>query len=216
MLPLAIYALCAGCSPLPHFILEAAGNCVKACCYCIFFLFLLILFYILSVPSMLLKFASETEILVLVGWRTRPWISARVFWTFCRSPCKDKSWIWTWGATIYIFQFILCKLLSALFHLVSGCHLMPQFQVLQSEPRQNGGLPSKLRQFLCQEVESRILEALKEKELEKMPLSDIFFICALLSNLMYCSYSMRLVIFLVMVQKYFLPSFSQCNLGYYL
>nr|XP_027123123.1 serine/threonine-protein kinase ATM isoform X2 [Coffea arabica] len=56
---------------------------------------------------------------------------------------------------------------------------------------QNVRLPMKLRDLLCHEVETRTLEALKEIEIKKMLLSDIFLTCALLSNLIYCSCSMR-------------------------
>ncbi|CAI9106195.1 OLC1v1005280C2 [Oldenlandia corymbosa var. corymbosa] len=65
-------------------------------------------------------------------------------------------------------------------------------EVFQSECYQTVRfLPKTLTDFLCQEVENLILEALKEKELEKMTPIDIFFTCGLLSNLMYCSYTVR-------------------------
>ncbi|KAM3319089.1 serine/threonine-protein kinase ATM isoform X3 [Capsicum chacoense] len=52
-------------------------------------------------------------------------------------------------------------------------------------------LPRQIRDPLCHEVENHILEIIKDEECEKMLLSDVIFLCAILSNFMYCSYSTR-------------------------
>lgn len=54
-------------------------------------------------------------------------------------------------------------------------------------------LPRHLRDSLLQELEINILEVIQSKEVEKMLLSDVFFLCALLSNFMYGSYVTRYV-----------------------
>ncbi|KAL7154394.1 hypothetical protein ABFS83_04G230500 [Erythranthe nasuta] len=53
-------------------------------------------------------------------------------------------------------------------------------------------LPQELRDQLLQEMESYILECIEDKEIEKLLLSELINICALLSNFMYCSYSTRI------------------------
>ncbi|XP_055826815.1 serine/threonine-protein kinase ATM isoform X2 [Solanum dulcamara] len=52
-------------------------------------------------------------------------------------------------------------------------------------------LPRQIRDPLCHEVENHILEIIKDEEHERMLLSDVIFLCAILSNFMYCSYSTR-------------------------
>ncbi|KAL3529546.1 hypothetical protein ACH5RR_008868 [Cinchona calisaya] len=123
MLPLAVYALCAGCAPSPHSVPEAAGNWVKA----------------------------EEE--------------------------EQENWL--------EFFELSVEVLANINHESTP-------QDLQPESYQNVRLPRKLRDLLCHKVESHTLEALKEREIEKMLLSDIFLTCALLSNLIYCLYSTRL------------------------
>ncbi|KAA8540817.1 hypothetical protein F0562_024780 [Nyssa sinensis] len=53
-------------------------------------------------------------------------------------------------------------------------------------------LPHQLRDPLLHEMENNILEALVDREIEKMLLSEIFFMCALISNFMFSSYITRL------------------------
>ncbi|KAI5683411.1 hypothetical protein M9H77_04639 [Catharanthus roseus] len=63
-------------------------------------------------------------------------------------------------------------------------------KVMQTEWYHGVHLPRKLRYLLLDEVESHVLEVIKEREIRDMLLSDTFFACALLSNMMYCSYSL--------------------------
>ncbi|XP_076932541.1 serine/threonine-protein kinase ATM-like isoform X2 [Bidens hawaiensis] len=65
-------------------------------------------------------------------------------------------------------------------------------EVAQSSFYQQARLPRHLRDSLLHETELNILEVIKSKEIEKMVLSDVFFICALLSNFLYGSYALRL------------------------
>ncbi|KAL3824832.1 hypothetical protein ACJIZ3_020861 [Penstemon smallii] len=53
-------------------------------------------------------------------------------------------------------------------------------------------LPRKLREQMLHEMEIYVVEYIKDKEIEKMLLSEVMNICALLSNFMYCSYSTRI------------------------
>ncbi|KAL2492688.1 ataxia-telangiectasia mutated [Abeliophyllum distichum] len=53
-------------------------------------------------------------------------------------------------------------------------------------------LPRQLRDQLLHEVENYVLENLRDKEIVKMPLSEVIYTCTLLSNFMYCSYSTRI------------------------
>ncbi|KAK4479331.1 hypothetical protein RD792_014843 [Penstemon davidsonii] len=53
-------------------------------------------------------------------------------------------------------------------------------------------LPRKLREQMLHEMEISVVEYIKDKEIEKMLLSEVINICALLSNFMYCSYSTRI------------------------
>ncbi|XP_052181201.1 serine/threonine-protein kinase ATM isoform X3 [Diospyros lotus] len=63
--------------------------------------------------------------------------------------------------------------------------------VSQSQYRQSVRLPHQLRDSLLREMETCIVEALGDKEFDKMLLSEIFYTCALLSNFMFCSYITR-------------------------
>ncbi|KAK9278964.1 hypothetical protein L1049_028546 [Liquidambar formosana] len=65
-------------------------------------------------------------------------------------------------------------------------------KVSQSQRHQNVRLPRELRDPLLHELETYILVALVDKEIKKMLLPDVFFICALLSNFIYCSHLTRL------------------------
>ncbi|KAK9073522.1 hypothetical protein SSX86_007846 [Deinandra increscens subsp. villosa] len=65
-------------------------------------------------------------------------------------------------------------------------------EVAQSISYQKVRLPRHLRDSLLHEMELNILEVIKNIEIEKMVLSDAFFICALLSNFMYGLYALRL------------------------
>ncbi|XVF54114.1 hypothetical protein PTKIN_Ptkin05aG0154900 [Pterospermum kingtungense] len=64
-------------------------------------------------------------------------------------------------------------------------------QVSSSLFRQIVRLPRQLREPLMHEMEGYILGVLADHKVEKKPLSDIFFICALLCNLMYGLYLTR-------------------------
>lgn len=72
--------------------------------------------------------------------------------------------------------------------------ILINFQVSPSLFRQSARLPRQLREPLMQEMESYILEVLADYKFEKKPLSDVFFICALLCNLMYGLYVTRFVL----------------------
>ncbi|KAL8261037.1 hypothetical protein R6Q59_025086 [Mikania micrantha] len=65
-------------------------------------------------------------------------------------------------------------------------------EVYGSSSYQKVRLPRHLRDSLLHEMEINILEVIKNKEIETMVLSDVFFICALLSNFMYGLYALRL------------------------
>lgn len=54
-------------------------------------------------------------------------------------------------------------------------------------------LPRHLRDLLLDEMELNILEVIKNKEIEHMTLSDVFYLCALLANLIYGLYVTRYV-----------------------
>ncbi|KAB2013879.1 hypothetical protein ES319_D09G187000v1 [Gossypium barbadense] len=64
-------------------------------------------------------------------------------------------------------------------------------QVSSSHFHQSLRLPRQLRESLMQEMESCILGLLADLKFEKKPLSDIFFICALLCNFIYGLYFTR-------------------------
>ncbi|KAG5536661.1 hypothetical protein RHGRI_024174 [Rhododendron griersonianum] len=64
-------------------------------------------------------------------------------------------------------------------------------KVCQSHCYQNVRLPHQLRVSLLQEMETYILEALLDKELEQELLCDLFYKCALLSSFMFGSYITR-------------------------
>ncbi|GFP92353.1 serine/threonine-protein kinase atm [Phtheirospermum japonicum] len=53
-------------------------------------------------------------------------------------------------------------------------------------------LPRQLRDKLLHEMENYVLECIRDKENEKLLLSELINICSLLSNFMYCSYSTRI------------------------
>ncbi|KAK1427643.1 hypothetical protein QVD17_16334 [Tagetes erecta] len=65
-------------------------------------------------------------------------------------------------------------------------------EVAQPSSYQRALLPHHLRDSLLHEMELNVLELVKNKEIDKLVLSDIFFICALLSNFMYGLYALRL------------------------
>ncbi|CAB4280796.1 unnamed protein product [Prunus armeniaca] len=60
-------------------------------------------------------------------------------------------------------------------------------EVFPSQTHPSVWLPTQIRDPLLFEMETLILEALVDKEMGKRPLSDAFFICALLSNFIYGS-----------------------------
>ncbi|KAL0417041.1 UNVERIFIED_CONTAM: Serine/threonine-protein kinase ATM [Sesamum latifolium] len=60
-----------------------------------------------------------------------------------------------------------------------------------SEFQQHIRLPRQLRDQLLHEMENYVLQCISDKEIEKLLLSELINICALLSNFMYCSYSTR-------------------------
>ncbi|CAL5444633.1 unnamed protein product [Camellia sinensis] len=64
-------------------------------------------------------------------------------------------------------------------------------EVSESQCYRNVRLPHQLIDSLLHEMETYILEAVVDKNVEKMLLSDVFYMCALLSNFMFCSYIMR-------------------------
>ncbi|KAK4437221.1 Serine/threonine-protein kinase ATM [Sesamum alatum] len=61
-----------------------------------------------------------------------------------------------------------------------------------SEFHQHIRLPRQLRDQLLHEMENYVLQCISEKEIEKLLLSELINICALLSNFMYFSYSSRI------------------------
>ncbi|KAL0440918.1 UNVERIFIED_CONTAM: Serine/threonine-protein kinase ATM [Sesamum radiatum] len=61
-----------------------------------------------------------------------------------------------------------------------------------SEFQQHIRLPRQLRDQLLHEMENYVLQCISEKEIEKLLLSELINICALLSNFMYCLYSTRI------------------------
>ncbi|OMO81447.1 hypothetical protein CCACVL1_12416, partial [Corchorus capsularis] len=71
-------------------------------------------------------------------------------------------------------------------------------QVSPSRFHQSVRLPRQLREPLLHEMEAYILEVIADHKAEKKPLSDVFFICALLSNLIYGFHVTRYMIFLTM------------------
>ncbi|XP_019197259.1 PREDICTED: serine/threonine-protein kinase ATM isoform X3 [Ipomoea nil] len=62
------------------------------------------------------------------------------------------------------------------------------YKDIQSPCHQSIRLPRQVRDPLCHEMQNYILEAMNDNEFEGMLLSDVIFICALLSNFMYNSY----------------------------
>ncbi|KAL0318432.1 UNVERIFIED_CONTAM: Serine/threonine-protein kinase ATM [Sesamum angustifolium] len=61
-----------------------------------------------------------------------------------------------------------------------------------SEFQQHIRLPRQLRDQLLHEMENYVLQCISEKESEKLLLSELINMCALLSNFMYCLYSTRI------------------------
>jgi ataxia telangiectasia mutated family protein len=66
-------------------------------------------------------------------------------------------------------------------------------QASSFQGHQSGCLPRQFRDLLLHEMEGYILGAVGDKEMEKRPLSDVFFICSLLSNFIYGSVLTRSV-----------------------
>ncbi|XP_047341337.1 serine/threonine-protein kinase ATM [Impatiens glandulifera] len=53
-------------------------------------------------------------------------------------------------------------------------------------------LPQQLRELLLCKMENQILEVFDDKDIEKMLLSDVFLLCAMISNFMFSSYMSRI------------------------
>ncbi|XP_059644264.1 serine/threonine-protein kinase ATM [Cornus florida] len=134
LLPAAVYALCAGCSPFPH---NHKG---------------------LS-PSYLFVDVPE--------------------------PADDriKAEKHEYEAS---YEFFECSV-----EVLAKIDLRSGTEVPESQCYQAVRLPHQLRDPLLHEMESSILEAIVDREIEKMLLSDVFFKCALLSNFMFSSYITR-------------------------
>ena len=116
------------------------------------------------------------------------------------SNAQWKSWLRLITVLVlrwYLFFFSSFSAITVWFL----CHfhffiIVVNFQVSQSPCYRSVRLPHQLRGSLLHEMETYVLEALVDKELEKMVLSDVFYMCALLSNFMFGSYITRLVIYL--------------------
>lgn len=73
------------------------------------------------------------------------------------------------------------------------------FQVSRTQHHQSVRLPRQLRDPLLHETETFILTATVDKGTENRPLSDVFSICALLSNFIHYSYLTRSVSLILLV-----------------
>jgi ataxia telangiectasia mutated family protein len=82
--------------------------------------------------------------------------------------------------------FLLLLFLFLIFH-------FDHMQASSFQGHQSGCLPRQFRDLLLHEMEGYILGAVGDKEMEKRPLSDVFFICSLLSNFIYGSVLTRSV-----------------------
>ena len=196
-LPAAVYALCAGCAPFKQcytgfplsysFVddTEATLEQVKVC---------VDLFWL---PS---NFGSHAC-----------WFSLRNPKFDC--PCRQKT------LSMIVFMKCLSALLKFLQELIRTVTLrcwnivlritpslwilydkfcinpssLIFFQVSPLQSHQGVRLPRQLRDQLLQEMETYILGSLVDKEIEKSPISDIFFRCALFSNFIYGSCFTRFV-----------------------
>lgn len=97
--------------------------------------------------------------------------------------------IWVLESRCQIFSFSGFVYLCINFLNFSFDHI----QVSAPQLHQGVRLPCQLRNPLLHEMETYVLEALVDMETEKRPLSDVFFMCALLSNFMYGSLIIRFV-----------------------
>lgn len=68
------------------------------------------------------------------------------------------------------------------------------FQVLPSQSHSSVSFPWQIMESLLLEMETCILGALVDKDIEKRSLSDVFFLCALSSNFIYGSFMTRFVL----------------------
>nr|GMC69863.1 serine/threonine-protein kinase ATM isoform X1 [Ipomoea batatas] len=91
------------------------------------------------------------------------------------------------------------------------------YKDIQSPCHQSIRLPRQVRDPLCHEMQNYILEAMNDNEFEGMLLSDVIFICALLSNFMYNSYITGSVLYLDPTYLHSSISFAMsCNFNLYL
>ncbi|KAI5562653.1 hypothetical protein BDE02_15G066000 [Populus trichocarpa] len=81
----------------------------------------------------------------------------------------------------------LCELFECSVEVLSKIHLVSRVEASSFQGHQSGCLPRQFRDLLLHEMEGYILGAVGDKEMEKRPLSDVFFICSLLSNFIYGS-----------------------------
>ncbi|XP_034925984.1 serine/threonine-protein kinase ATM isoform X2 [Populus alba] len=80
-----------------------------------------------------------------------------------------------------------CELFECSVEVLSKIHLVSRVEASSFQGHQSGCLPRQFRDLLLLEMEGYILGAVGDKEMEKRPLSDVFFICSLLSNFIYGS-----------------------------
>lgn len=75
-------------------------------------------------------------------------------------------------------------------------------QVFSSYCHQSVCLPQQLRDPLLHEMENYILGAVLNKNTKQKPLSEVFIMCALLSNIMYGLFLTRFVYHSFLINKY--------------
>ncbi|XP_011028561.1 PREDICTED: serine/threonine-protein kinase ATM [Populus euphratica] len=80
-----------------------------------------------------------------------------------------------------------CELFECSVEVLSKIHLFSRVEASSFQGHQSGCLPRQFRDLLLHEMEGYILGAVGDKEMEKRPLSDVFFTCSLLSNFIYGS-----------------------------
>ncbi|XP_057988495.1 serine/threonine-protein kinase ATM isoform X2 [Hevea brasiliensis] len=81
----------------------------------------------------------------------------------------------------------LCELFECSVEILAKIDLGSQVEIFPFQCNQSVRLPSQLRDTLLHEIEAHILGALVNKQANMTPLSDVNFICALLSNFIHGS-----------------------------
>ncbi|KAG6746015.1 hypothetical protein POTOM_050526 [Populus tomentosa] len=166
LLPAAVYALCAGCAPFTH---SYRG---------------------FSSSNILVDSFEATDDRVKVSVTVHlPWMLFNFGTSFTQVGSFDieSSISDVFLQTDEHEQERPCELFECSVEVLSKIHLLSRVEASSFQGHQSGCLPRQFRDLLLLEMEGYILGAVGDKEMEKRPLSDVFFICSLLSNFIYGS-----------------------------